>query len=237
MKLYTSTQVEPAARRDQLSRDVISILRVAYEMSVWGCFPERDGAVYVQAGFEGGYDLWVVADNGGEFTVAKVNLESETQRDVPYVERGVPVDAGTVAYRIAMVVKGEPIEWDLRCPELVGMFTAQERFASIKVLYRAPQTMALWGIPYEMRPGQQPRHLAEAGDSYVAPPPGYYGSKQVDLSDWVYLGSPGWYSGPGEEAHLAQAFLDSLDPNVIPRGPYEWLSLAEQPRRGRRQSK
>jgi len=133
-RLYTSGQIESADVRDRLSEEVLDVLRGAYGLAVWGCFPGRDGQVYVQTDFSGGYDLWSVVDNGGEFNVAKVNHEDTTLRSVPYVDRFGIVDAGTVAYRVAMVVKGEEIDWDARWPELVDV--ARETMESGKTRLR-----------------------------------------------------------------------------------------------------
>lgn len=103
--------------------------------------------------------------------------------------------------------------------------TLAEKLASIKVLYRAPDTLTLYGIPYDMRPGQQPGDLWRAHRDYVEPKPGHYGSKRIDISDWVYLGEPGWYSSSTAEeiAHIA-AFLEAHNDN-IPGNPHEWTKL------------
>lgn len=88
--------------------------------------------------------------------------------------------------------------------------------------------MSLWGIPYDMRPGQQPGDLRRAHRDYVPPPPGWYGSKQIDLSDWVWLGSPGWYGSMSrEEQAEVKAFLDRLPKDAIPAWPEEWTKLSE----------
>jgi len=97
--------------------------------------------------------------------------------------------------------------------------------SSIRVLFRAPDALTLWGIPYEMRPGQSPRHLLDAYRTWVAPRPGHYGSNQIKLG-WIYLGEPGWF-GSMSRARRAEvdAFL-SKHKDDIPQGPYEWTRLS-----------
>lgn len=100
--------------------------------------------------------------------------------------------------------------------------------SSIKVLFMAPDTLTLWGIPYEMRPGQQPGDLFRAHRDYVPPKPGHYGSKRIDLSDWVYLGEPGWFGSMSAERRAeVEAFLASIPKDAKPHGPYEWTRLAD----------
>ncbi len=105
--------------------------------------------------------------------------------------------------------------------------TLTEKLASIKVLFRAPDTLTLWGIPYEMRHdcGQEPKHLFVAHRDYV-PPKYEYGPKRIDISDWVYLGEPGWYfTYTHEEIEQIKAFVDSHK-DAVPGNPYEWATLA-----------
>lgn len=120
VRLYTSTQIESEPRRAQLTRFVTQVLSRGYNMRIWGNLPEGD-TLYVNAGQPGGYALWTISDNGGEFNVEKVN-HSETLVSIPYIERGEIVDAGTVAYRIAMVIRGQKIAWDEYFPDLVDDF-------------------------------------------------------------------------------------------------------------------
>ena len=102
------------------------------------------------------------------------------------------------------------------------MVTA-DKLQTVKILYRAPDSLALWGIPYSMRPGQAPRDLQRARDSYQAPRPGHYGSKPVDLSDWIFLGYPGSLGGlTAAETETIAAFLADKE---IPGNPYEWCEV------------
>jgi hypothetical protein len=76
-----------------------------------------------------------------------------------------------------------------------------------------------------MRPGQQPGDLWRAHRDYVPPQYGHYGSKQVSIADWVYLGSPGWYAGLSEgRIEEIKAFLATCG-DLVPEGPYEWSTL------------
>jgi len=104
----------------------------------------------------------------------------------------------------------------------------EEKLASIQVLWRQPDTLTLWGIPYKMRSdvGQQPYDLWKARRDYVPPKPGWYGSKQIDLSDWIYLGEPGWwghYSKKDQE--IIEEFLVKHK-DAIPGGPCEWSEVS-----------
>jgi hypothetical protein len=98
---------------------------------------------------------------------------------------------------------------------------------TIQVLYREPNTLSLYGIPYRMRPGQTPSDLARAYREHGSLPPGYYGSPRVNLSDWIYLGQPGWWGdiAPADQARIT-AWLEEIEP-VVPRGPFEWTDLTE----------
>lgn len=98
---------------------------------------------------------------------------------------------------------------------------------SIRVLYR-DSNLALWGIPYDMRPGQSPSDLKRAHDLYIPPPYGTYGSKQISLADWIYLGSPGWYGNlSAEQISSIKSYLNGLDATLIPRGYNEWVCLTD----------
>jgi hypothetical protein len=74
-----------------------------------------------------------------------------------------------------------------------------------------------------MRPGQQPGDLWRAKRDFMSPPPGVLGSKPIDLSDWIWLGQPGWWGSMSvsQQAEV-QAFLDRIRE---PEGPYEWVRL------------
>lgn len=83
------------------------------------------------------------------------------------------------------------------------------RLASIQVLYRAPHTMALYGLPYRMREGQSPRNILDRF-----------------RGDWIWLGSPGWWGNLTKaEQEIVTEFL-AIHADDIPDGPCEWSSLA-----------
>lgn len=101
----------------------------------------------------------------------------------------------------------------------------QEVLSTIKVLWRAPDHLALYGIPYELRPGQSPRDLWRAYHEWEAPKPGHYGSKRISLDDWVYLGNPGWFGTMTRpEIQLVEEFL-AAHKQEVPGNPYEWSRL------------
>lgn len=97
----------------------------------------------------------------------------------------------------------------------------------ILVLWRQPDTMSLWGIPYRMRPGQQPYDLWKARRDYVPLPPGHYGAPPINLDDWVWLGSPGWWGDMSNiRSERIEAFAQRY-PSLIPQGPCEWTDLTD----------
>ena len=106
--------------------------------------------------------------------------------------------------------------------------------SEIKVLFRAPDSLALWGIPYEMRPGQAPRNLWDGNrrEDVLAQARGYVGatmSAPGPREGWVWLGTPGWWGNLNSEAQRAiQEFLAPLKAKgAVPGWPYEWVSIAE----------
>ena len=106
----------------------------------------------------------------------------------------------------------------------------EARFPTIRVLWRQPGTLALWGISYEMRAevGQSPYHLWRAREEHRPPPPGTYAAGPIDLSDWLYLGSPGWFGAHSTDDIAAiKIWLASLPRDAIPMNPCEWTRLAE----------
>lgn len=114
-----------------------------------------------------------------------------------------------------------------------------ENLAQIRVLYRQPVTLALWGIPYDMRAdvGQQPRDIERARERnndrlrertsiYVYPQPKY----QDPHGGWVWLGQPGWWGSyiAGSPERLAvEAFLAGLPEGAVPEGPCGWTRLSD----------
>lgn len=127
-----------------------------------------------------------------------------------------------------------------------------ENLAQIRVLYRQPDTLALWGIPYDMRAdvGQQPRDIERAREeskekmfgrverslrrrpartrtSGATLPPRVY---QDPHEGWIWLGQPGWwgpYAAGSPERLAVEAFLAGLPEGAVPEGPCEWTRLSE----------
>lgn len=102
---------------------------------------------------------------------------------------------------------------------------------TIRVLWRRPDTLTLYGIPYSMRPGQSPRDLYEGRRSAdtIARAQGYHGATMRSpgpLDGWIYLGEPGWYGNRTEaQRREIDRFLSCLSRDEIPSGPSEWIDL------------
>ncbi len=97
--------------REQFMKDTLECLKGGWHIEQLGvvreapvvadCWPHK--AAY-----------YSICDNGGEFHVHELN-SSNPGESVPYdVSSGLPVDAGTMAYRIALTMRGEKIEWGVR---------------------------------------------------------------------------------------------------------------------------
>lgn len=108
-----------------------------------------------------------------------------------------------------------------------------ENLATIRVVYLAPDTLTLCGIPYEMRPGQNPSHLWRASRR-PAPPTTAAAWEHAaryphnDWTDaWIYLGEPGWYcTMTREQITLAKAFEAKLKASdLMPGYPHEWSRI------------
>jgi len=94
-------------------------------------------------------------------------------------------------------VRENPVDDDLR---------------TIRVLFRAPDALTLWGIPYDLRPGQAPIHLWKSEHSSAR-------------RGWIYLGEPGWYGSLSRERiDQIKAFL-AEHKDLVPGNPYEWTVL------------
>lgn len=94
------------------------------------------------------------------------------------------------------------------------------KLAGIRVLWRAPDTLDLWGIPYEMRPGQTPLDLFRASQK-THPTRGFLTS----IADWVWLGQPGWWGHlRRDEQTLIRAYLEKYA-DLVPKNPPEFCSL------------
>lgn len=83
----------------------------------------------------------------------------------------------------------------------------------IRVLYRKDDSLTLYGIPYEMKPGQAPKDILER----------YRGA-------WFYLGEPGWYGNMTTwQMKTVRDFVDRLEAQgLVPNGPHEWLTLPNE---------
>jgi len=104
--------------------------------------------------------------------------------------------------------------------------------ASIRVLWRRPDSMELWGIPYPMRPGRSPRDLWESTwiPDTCKTAAGYLGrflTVPGPRDGWIWLGCPGWWGHLPEEHQAAiQTYLKPLKAQgLVPGGPGEWVEL------------
>lgn len=115
--LFTSTQAgESAEQRTRLSAQVLAVLRAEFTIDVIG---RLHGQPLVRLNAHPHYyTSWYLCDNGGELNVGPVNRDEE-MRSVAYFAWSTLLDAGTIAYRVAAVIRDEVIDYDLRRPELV----------------------------------------------------------------------------------------------------------------------
>lgn len=115
-----------------------------------------------------------------------------------------------------------------------GKFITKADLDKIVVLWRQPDLMALWGIPYAMREdcGQTPKHLWDARNRDIRRPvrSGVYHSKPVDLSDWIWLGQPGWWGSIlPEEQNAIRVWLSPLEIlGLIPVSPCDFVDLRKE---------
>jgi hypothetical protein len=80
--------------------------------------------------------------------------------------------------------------------------------SGIQVLYYQPDTLCLWGIPYDMHPSQSPRDLL-----------------QHPNRGWIWLGTPGWFGSMAPDRKEAvKAYIDNNREHV-PTRPGEWSRL------------
>jgi hypothetical protein len=91
------------------------------------------------------------------------------------------------------------------------MTITAQKLAKVRVLYREPDSMSLWGIPYAMRTGQEPRHLREAGNT----------------KGWLWLGCPGWYGNmaKAEQALVQDYVAQARAGGLVPEWPNEYSEV------------
>lgn len=115
-----------------------------------------------------------------------------------------------------------------------GNIVDKAKLDKIVVLWRQPDLLALWGIPYAMRAdcGQTPKHLWDARDRDMRRPvrSGVYRSNPVDPSDWIWLGQPGWWGSllPEEQAAIRVWISPFKMLGLIPAGPCEFVDLRKE---------
>ena len=96
----------------------------------------------------------------------------------------------------------------------------------LKIIFR-DKNLQLWGIPYRMRPNsnQQPADIKRAHDEWVPSGPGSYGPKQVSISDWVWLGSPGWWGDMSKERQAQVKEFLAAHGDMVPMNWNEWSEI------------
>lgn len=105
---------------------------------------------------------------------------------------------------------------------------------TIRTLYRQPDTLSLWGIPYAMREGQTPRDIWNAPrPDLLAQAAGRYGATMHapgPQPDWVWLGCPGWW-GSIDDSRDQRAIVEWLATlgDSVPVNPCEWASVQVSP--------
>lgn len=103
---------------------------------------------------------------------------------------------------------------------------------TIVILYRRPDTLTLYGIPYDMRPGQSPKDIWD-GPMYNPDHPNRR-TVAVDKQlfapprEWIWLGQPGWWGHFTRDGiELVKAWLDAHKDD-IPNGPNEWSRVTKE---------
>jgi hypothetical protein len=102
----------------RLWADILAVLCGGYGMRHVATVTGGQIVAERYTGTETGYRWWLLADNGGECRVQPINRETPDIPDVPLTNWGYGLDAGTLAYRIAMTIRGEPVDYTLSFPEL-----------------------------------------------------------------------------------------------------------------------
>lgn len=107
--------------------------------------------------------------------------------------------------------------------------------ATVRVLWRQPDLMTLWGLPYEMRVGQSPYDLwkSTTTEDTVRSASGWHGARLPapgPRPGWLWLGQPGWWGHltPEERAAIEDFLAPLRAADLIPSGPCEWTALPER---------
>lgn len=88
--------------------DILTALQGGWDIHVVG---QWGGAVLVERRSGTHNKVWFLNDNGGEINLAPVNDEAP-DRNVPVTAWRRPLHAATIAYRIAMTIQGQPVDYD-----------------------------------------------------------------------------------------------------------------------------
>lgn len=102
------------------------------------------------------------------------------------------------------------------------------KLRGIRVIWRQPDTMSLWGIPHAMRAGQTPGNLwgGRLVPDTIRRAQGWHGAtlrSPGPREGWVWLGAPCWWGNLPESAQRAiEAYRKLLD---VPSNPGEWSEV------------
>ena len=116
ISLYASRAINHVAATNV----TIAMLNHGYNIRKVG---EALGCVIVELPFEYGYRWFALGDNGGEISVREINVSTPYQ-SVPF-DTEPAVTAELTAYRLAVVMAGQPIDWSftdmLSFQQLMGL--------------------------------------------------------------------------------------------------------------------
>ena len=99
-----------AQDRAKMIADTIACLKYGWKIEKIG---EAGGSMILCGPFPIHMRWYYFCDNGGEFNVGLIN-DHDAMRPVPYTNHHLMLDGGTMAYRIAMVLHGEAIDYSWR---------------------------------------------------------------------------------------------------------------------------
>lgn len=105
--------------------------------------------------------------------------------------------------------------------------------ASIRVLFRRDDSLCLYGITYDMRPGQSPGDIWRASKRHTPMTTARDWEHAARwprsdfTSEWIWLGSPGWWGHMSRESQArVKAWLAvRASRDEIPDGPFEWSRI------------
>lgn len=123
---------------------------------------------------------------------------------------------------ICTLADGVPVDTrqDVTLADTIARWRMARRLETIRVLYREPDSLSLWGVPYEMRPGQSPRDIFGWRDGHE---PRYRTDKTAP--EWIWLGTPGWYGSYTRPQIEEIKHWIAVQGDKVPENPCEWCEL------------